>query len=54
MHLFAGFLLHFGFLILHFRASVRPRQLISGGGADGGSESHKPQVFLHFCGCFLQ
>jgi len=51
--MFAGFLLHFGILILHFRALVRPRQLILGGGADGGCGSHKPQVFLHSCGCFL-
>ena len=51
-----GFLLHFLILIsLHFLPLLRSPQLTLGGGseglgvgggADGGSPSHKPQVFL--------
>ena len=48
---FGGFFSHFLVLILHASSSLRPPQLTSGsegdGGADGGSGSHKPQVFVH-------
>ena len=48
---FGGFFSHFLILILHASSSLRPPQLTVGsdgdGGADGGSGSHKPQVFLH-------
>ena len=47
---FGGFFSHFLVLILHASSSLRPPQLTSGsegdGGADGGSGSHKPQVFV--------
>ena len=51
------FVLHFFILILHFFLSLRPLQSTSGsaggggggGAAEGGSGSHEPQVFLHFC-----
>ena len=48
---FGGFFSHFLILISHASSSLRPPQLTSGsdgdGGADGGSGSHKPHVFLH-------
>ena len=54
---FGGFFSHFLILILHALSSLRARQLVSGssgdGGADGGSVSHRPQVFLQFC-CFSE
>ena len=47
---FGGFFSHFLTLILHASSSVRPPQLTSGSdGGEGGSGSHKPQVFLHAC-----
>ena len=50
---FGGFSSHFLILILHALSSLKARQLASGssgdGGADGGSVSHRPQVFLQFC-----
>ena len=59
-----GFLLHFLILIVHFLPrlpSLRSPQLTLGGGseglgvgggADGGSPSHKPQVFWQFLSFF--
>ena len=51
MHFFNFFSLFSHFFILHFFKSVRSLHLSSGGGgegdADGGSASHKSQVFLH-------
>ena len=54
---FVGFFSHFLIFIVHVLSSLKPRQLTSScgtdggasGGADGGSGSHEPQVFLHFC-----
>ena len=47
---FGGFFSHFLTLILHASSSGRPPQLTSGSdGGEGGSGSHKPQVFLHAC-----
>ena len=51
LHFFNFFSLFSHFFILHFFKSVRSLHLSSGGGgegdADGGSASHKSQVFLH-------
>jgi hypothetical protein len=63
LHFFKDFwfLLHFLILILHFLPSLRSPQLTLGGGdgglgvgggTDGGSPSHKPQVFWQFFSFF--
>jgi len=60
LHFFNFFSLISQFFILHFVLSARPSHLSTdgdeggvggseGGGADGGSASHRLQVFLHCC-----